>query len=109
MNIKLPTIAYLPPLEKACYLNQVPIRNYKEYESSTEFKIQLNCYLSQHPHLIFKTFHRYDNQPAQIIFYNNTTKYNVAVLVKEFREYEPDNVGGYSSIAKSLDDILEKR
>ena len=94
MNIKLPHIAYLPPLEKGYYPNQVPIRNYKDYESSVEFKVQLNCYLSTHPHLTFKTFHRYDNTPAQIIFHDNTKHVNIAVLLKEFREYDADNVGG---------------
>jgi hypothetical protein len=109
MNIKLPTIAYLPPLEKACYINQVPIRNYQKYESSAEFKIQLNCYLSRHPHLTFKMFHRYDIAPTQIIFYDNTKKCNVAILLKDFREYEPNNTGGYKSVAISLDDVHEKR
>lgn len=109
MNIKLPTTAYLPPLEKACYVNQVPIRNYQKYESSQEFKVQLNLYLSKHPHLTFITFHRYGNQPAQIIFKNTSTGVQVAVLVKEFREFNPDHTGGYTSIAKSLDDIQQRR
>lgn len=109
LHIKLPHVAYLPPLEKACYINQVPIRNYQKYQTSQEFKVQLNCYLSQHPHLEFITFHRYGDNPAQVIFKNKSNGVQVAVLVSEFREYTEIKVGGYRSIAKSLDDVLEKR
>lgn len=109
IHIKLPTIAYLPPLEKACYINQAPIHNYQKYQTSSEFKVCLNCYLSQHPHLEFITFHQYEHAPTQVIFKNTRLNTKVAVLLSEFREYEEIKVGGYVSIAKSLDDILEKR
>jgi hypothetical protein len=109
LRVKLPNVAYLPPLEHGSYQNTVPIRNYKKYETGQEFKATLSCYLSKHPHLQFETFHRYDNNPPQIIFLNTTNNRKVSILVSEFREYNPLLCGGYKSIARSLDDVLEKR
>jgi hypothetical protein len=109
MHIKLPTIAYLPNRGNTSFPNETRIHNYQEYKNSQEFKILLNCYLSKNPHLQFVTFHKYGDNPPQLIFINMRNNKKICILLSEFREYDEIKVGGYSSIAKSLDDVLEKR
>ena len=109
MNIKLPTIAYLPERGKTSFTNHTPIHNYQDYANSAEFKVLLNCCLSKNPHLQFKTFHKYGDNSPQLIFINTRNNKQIAILLSEFRDYDEIKVGGYSSIAKSLDDVLEKR